>query len=261
MRLHSGRIVSRVVIGAIIAGLAAVGRADSIFIDFGRTGAETTATGWNNVAATVGGNQNGTTTINGQGTPGTPSVELINSTGAASGVTLSLSFSAAVDTGAAGSGVDYSGPYPAKVSSWPTTALADGFFSQINNGGSTMNMSFTGLDDDLTYDLMFYGARSGTGTALNQALYTVTGLDGATSRTSSVLNNSTQTPEFLGVRPNVGTILVAFTRGSAGTGSLNAMSLTAVPEPTTWALGWLGFGSLGLIVRRRLSLSRTKPCS
>ncbi|GEM_PF-3298173 len=117
----------------------------------------------NNVAATVGGNQNGTTTINGQGTPGTPSVELINSTGAASGVTLSLSFSAAVDTGAAGSGADYSGPYPAKVSAWPTTSLADGFFSQINNGGSTMNMSFTGLDDDLTYDLPGLWAGSASG--------------------------------------------------------------------------------------------------
>lgn len=149
------------------------------------------------MAAVVGGNQNGTTTINGQGTPGTPSVGLIDSTGAASGITLSLSFSAAVDTGAAGGGADYAGPYPAKVSAWPAAAVSDGFFSQINNGGSTMNMSFTGLDDNLAYDLMFYGAR-GTGTGLNQATYTVTGRDGASSRTTSVLNNSAQTPEFLG---------------------------------------------------------------
>jgi hypothetical protein len=219
-------------------GLAFTGQAETIYIDFGRTGAETTASGWNNVAATVGGTANNTTTINGQGTPGTPSVELIDSTGTA--------------TGAAGSGADYAGPYPATVSTWPTTALSDGFFSQINNGGSTMNMSFTGLDNSASYDLMFYGARGGTGTALNQALYTVTGGNGTSNRTSSVLNNSSQTPEFLGVTPNGGTILVSFTRGSAGTGSLNAMSITAVPEPATVGFGLVALGSVFIMLRRRV---------
>lgn len=249
------RTLLPVLIGAAFVvefAIASSSHAATVYIDFGRTGAETTATGWNNVAAVIGGNQNGTTTINGQGTPGTPSVGLIDSTGAASGITLSLSFSAAVDTGAAGSAADYAGPYPAKVSAWPAAAVSDGFFSQINNGGSTMNMSFTGLDDNLAYDLMFYGAR-GTGTGLNQATYTVTGRDGASSRTTSVLNNSAQTPEFLGVSPNNGEILVAFTRGSglSGTGALNAMSLTAVPEPISSVLAVLGVGGLGLFIRRR----------
>lgn len=233
-------------------GLAFTGQAETIYIDFGRTGAETTASGWNNVAATVGGTANNTTTINGQGTPGTPSVELIDSTGTASGVTLSVSFTQTYDTGAAGSGADYAGPYPATVSTWPTTALSDGFFSQINNGGSTMNMSFTGLDNSASYDLMFYGARGGTGTALNQALYTVTGGNGTSNRTSSVLNNSSQTPEFLGVTPNGGTILVSFTRGSAGTGSLNAMSITTVPEPATVGFGLVALGSVFIMLRRRV---------
>jgi hypothetical protein len=225
--------------------------ASTIYIDFGRTGAETSATGWNNVTATVGGTANNTTVINAQGTPGTPSVELIDSTGAASGVTLSVAFTQTYDTGAAGSGADYAGPYPAKVSTWPAAAVSDGFFSQINNGGSTMNMSFSGLDDSLTYDLMFYGAR-GTGSGLNQAKYTVTGAAGATERTSSVLNNDTQTPEFLGVAPVSGVITVAFTRGSSGTGSLNAMSVTAVPEPSLAAGILAAVASVGLFFRQKI---------
>lgn len=230
--------------------------ASTIYIDFGRTGAETSATGWNNVAATIGGTANNTTVINGQGTPGTPSVELIDATGAASGVTLSVSFTETFDTGAAGSGADYAGPYPAKVSSWPAAAVSDGFFSQVNNGGSTMNMSFSGLDDSLTYDLMLYGAR-GTGTGLNQAKYTVTGAAGATERTSSVLNNSSQTPEFLGVAPVSGVITVAFTRGSSGTGSLNAMSVTPVPEPSLVAGITTAGAAFALLIRRQVRSSRT----
>ena len=232
-------------------GIASV-QAETFYLDFGRFGAETSTTGWNNVAATIGGTQNGTTLLNGGGTPGNPSGLLVDSTGATSGVTLTVTFSGTVDVGAAGGGADYLGPYPAAVSSWPSAAVADGFFSQPSNGGNTMTLSFSGLDDNTTYDLLIYGSRGNNGTS---SPFSITGAGGTVNTSiANVFNNSTLTASASGIAPSSGEISVVYGFPGTGSSALNAMSLTAVPEPSTVGLLGLAGGSfLAFLARRRRS--------
>lgn len=235
--------------GVFMAGLGAAD-AETFYIDFGRFGAETSATGWNNVAATIGGTENGTTLLNGAGVAGNPSGLLLDSTGATSGVTLTVTFSGPIDIGAAGGGADYGGPYPAAVAAWPSAAIADGFFSQPSNGGNTMTLTFSGLDNSTTYDLLFYGSRGNNG---SNSSFAVTGAGGTVNTgIANVFNNSSLTASAAGISPNSGEISVVYGFPSTGSSALNAMSLSAVPEPSTIGLLGLAGGSfLAFQIHRR----------
>ena len=79
---------------------------------------------------------------------------------------------------------------------------------------------------------------------------TITGTDGSITYSGSPTHAITLLPGSLGV----GSYVLTF----GGTGPKNAsingsLSFTAVPEPATWALMLLGFGGIGMAMRRRRS--------
>ena len=93
-----------------------------------------------------------------------------------------------------GGGRNYAGPFPEALSELPTTALQDQIFSR----DSPVQLTLSGLDNSLTYDLLLYGATDLVG--LSQ--YTVTGDGAAQTLTLATQNNATETSLFSGIAPN-----------------------------------------------------------
>ncbi|MEM6260741.1 MAG: PEP-CTERM sorting domain-containing protein [Planctomycetota bacterium] len=212
-----------------------------INFDFGRTdsafsasdGAQlTTVAGWNNVTSTDNALAGNTSQI----------ADLVDSTGAATGIKVDFTYVGAASV--AGDGADYSGPYPAAVASLPLTALSDSFFTN-NSGQATMTLS--GLDDGMVYDFLFYGAR---GNNDSMATYAVTGSGDTVEVTiDAVFENASSAPTILGVSPdNEGEITVVIGGGTNPRVALNVLQITErVPEPGSLALLALG----GVLIARR----------
>jgi hypothetical protein len=116
-----------------------------------------------------------------------------------------------------------------------------------NNGGPTgiMTLTFTGLDNSLTYDLV---VGSGFNSDITDVLWTA-GSQSATTD-SSVGANSYVTLSGLSTDGSGNLVIVG-----SGTGSrpdivvVSALHLTAIPEPSAALLGSLGL--LALLRRRR----------
>jgi fibronectin-binding autotransporter adhesin len=87
---------------------------------------------------------------------GGSSVALIHTANASSGWTLSLSKGASGTVGTAGTGANYTGPYPAALSAFDSTALRDSIY--LNNL-CVLTVSITGLDNTRNYNLLAYGGR------------------------------------------------------------------------------------------------------
>lgn len=116
------------------------------------------------------------------------------------------------------------------------------------------------LDPTKTYDLTFYSSHKFS--ADDATVFTVyTDNTYSTPVASVSLNHQTPGSPWLhnqdtvatlsGLSPQTGNILYVGFAGSGGnSGYLNAMSITAVPEPSTFAL-YAGLLALGLIVYRR----------
>jgi hypothetical protein len=253
-------------LGSLLAGLSSSAMGTTILMDFGRSETATVSFNgeqYNDVSIDL---LNNTTapegtlpalhTINGIGT----SLALVDTTGAPTGISLTVARVLNKDAGASGgggnsgAGGDYPGTKPAAVSSFAPSATSDGFFS---NNGNVMAITFSGLNTSLTYDLLTYGGRpAGSAPAEGYELIAGTPSVGDSFQAIAVQDNSTVAPFWGGISPDVdGEIsfllrtdtTVNYTSGTIS--ALNFASLTVVPEPATISL--LGLGGLVLLRRRR----------
>jgi len=215
-----------------LAGSSAM--AATVLIDFGAP-TQTTTGNWNNASGAPGDN------------PAAIS-NMIDSTGASSGIGFAYSETSSGGSGFAGTGANYAGSYPTSVNGLPTSALQDGLF--MNDSAHSVTLTFSGLDSDLTYSFLAYGARGNNGSS---ATYTVTGGNSGAGTISNVFNNSTETVNITGITPNGSDeITFLWTTNSTGSGSaLNLIQITttAIPEPSSLAL--TGLAGLALMLRRR----------
>lgn len=211
----------------LLLTLAAPLHAATIYhIDLGNS-TQTTAGNYNNMSAATAAAPNNIT-------------GLVDSNNASS--TINIVYSVTGSVAMAGTGANWTGAYPATVSSQPASALQDGLYIKP---GATATLTFSGLDNALTYDFVVYGARGNNGGGV---LYTIGANSGSIS---NVFENASTAISFTGISPTAGVItLDALGTGTAGNdGALNYVQLTAVPEPSSAAL--LGLGGLALILRRR----------
>ncbi len=214
----------------ILAGLlsssaahaATIATGDSIYVDFGET--PTIGLGVNNIL-------NGALIV-------TDAIRL--SDGAATGVgiavTRSDSGSTFTDQGAvAGNALNTN----------DSSAYGDAL--GINNANTvTMSITFTGLNDLLTYDLT--GGFSTTDPTVSEKYQTVWNIAGQTPQSSDA------TPvngyiSFAGLASSDGTLTITLDRGVKNHLGVSQLQLTAVPEPSSAAL--IGLGGVALILRRR----------
>lgn len=233
---------------------AAILAGDVIVIDFGKTG-QLTAGNWNNVARDATGasglfpTDTSFTTENPAATAITISGNLIRySDGAATGVnlagrTIKSGTGAFAGIGGASAVADNTLAFPA-TGVIPDNAQIDlSFFNQ----GKTI-LSLTGLDDSLTYNLSLLSkitdARDANTWIANEGL----------ASQQSIVVDPNDTPfvySFIGLTTNgSGVITFSVTTADAGgtaSAHINALELTAIPEPATATLLALA----GLILHHR----------
>ncbi|MCA9248811.1 MAG: PEP-CTERM sorting domain-containing protein, partial [Planctomycetales bacterium] len=234
-RRHANSFGSLTVALAVVllTSSASFATAATALIDFGRNTNLSGAT-YNNVS-------------NGAG-----AVALNATTGGATGWSITVTEDGSGSGGDAGSGADAT-TFPAALSSFATTALQDSIFANAGAGSSpSMTVSISGLDDELTYDLLFYGSRLNGQNVVNQTWSITQGVGGANVLHDS-LDNQTVVVDWSATSTNgSGVIEFTITGANSGALALNFGSITssiAVPEPSSLLLA--GLGVFGLCLRRR----------
>ncbi len=133
----------------------------------------------------------------------------------------------------------------AGIGDYTGTPFSDLSFNDGIYGGATMDLTISGLDDALTYDVLL--AATGPASQNNAVSFVI---DGVTiNSTYNAIRAATLTPmSWTGVSADgSGNLLID--NVSSVTIGLAAIHITAVPEPATVAL--LSLGSLALFRRRR----------
>jgi hypothetical protein len=177
-------------------------------------------------------------------------VNMIDITGAATGIRVEYVGNNIALAGTAGTGANYDVPtdgasYPSVLSGVSVSALRDGLF--INAGG-VITLTFTGLDAGMTYDFLAYGARGNGGTGVT---YTATGGNTENDSISSVSDNGTETVNLTGITANGSNEITFVVTDGGGAGALNFLQITSVPIPEPSSTALLGLGGLAFILRRR----------
>jgi hypothetical protein len=227
---------SRLLLIASVA-LLAFGTASSmaaiIYVDFSPGTASPTApdtTTWNNMVT-----QN-------------TSISLLDTTGAATGITLAnVGFSNVGTSGVSG----MTGTAAAVFGGANGNASVDFFASNADAFGTAI-ITLSGLNLSNTYLITVFGSRATTGSRISE--YRVG--NGVATETLSLeaINNTANVAAFAAIAPSVGgSITLDVRRQTAGDqfAYVNAVKIEIVPEPSTVALMLGGLGSLVAFRRRR----------
>jgi hypothetical protein len=188
---------------------------ETILIDAGIT-TQSTSGNWNNFGAAATGN------------PPANIADLIDDTGASTGISLTYSNPGAVINSMSGTAANYNGPYPGGLFGIPSSALQDGLFRDVD---TSFDLVFANLDTNLVYNFTLYGARGNNG---GQTTYTATGANSAEGVISTVFNNSTEFVTLNNIQPTAEGEIVLKVAGtepdgsfSTDDGSLNFIGITA----------------------------------
>ncbi len=243
---NSPSILTLSIRAALLLASVAGAHAATVLIDFSNLTAEpgvadSNGNRWTSIGSGAGTVANSTTN------------NLISSTGAATTISIGIVFSGNFGQGFGGPGIDGNpGPAPFNFDG-PTPgdprknfAIIDGMYSAYSSAAATV--TFTGLATNTPYDLSLIGGRATSGSDGVITRTTGTGGTGGALLNDGTVLNFTVTSDNSGV--------IAFTFADADPNvanpngaTLNAMSLTQVPEPGMFAL--LSLSGLLLVVRRR----------
>ncbi|MFG0306982.1 MAG: hypothetical protein ACF8Q5_12300 [Phycisphaerales bacterium JB040] len=219
-----------------ICSLAGAAHAQTIGIDFGDLG-NITPGNYNNVDHL----QN-------------PVFNLVDTTGAGTGITLNVT-----DTFWPGSNQSGTGVPAGDAAGIPASATADNLFGSLTEFGGftepTGGITFGGLDATgaTTYDFMFFGSRMGVSDN-RETLYSLTGANSGSAALDTA-NNTSDVAWVTGMRADAnGEIVLSVTAGENNTNSsgfyyLGYIEIGVVPTPASAAL--LGAGALAASRRRR----------
>ncbi len=167
----------------------------TIYIDYGSSSSQTSATGWNNSTGTNWNNGAFFERI----------AEVVDSTGAVTGVSV-------YDTGWVG--------YQTTTSNgtgYPDSAGNDSIYDDTAGGGT---IKLAGLINTNTYDFIFYGSEDSAG---RETSYTI----GGSSVTLINTNNVNNTVTLTGISPSGGVIEIEVKRsGSSSRGFINVLEIT-----------------------------------
>jgi hypothetical protein len=164
------------------AGVAFANR--SVHVDFGINTQQTMLPGWNNFTGA-------------QLVEPTTTLNLIDSTGAATGITLTSVWSAMDnDTGIASTAANFQGPYPDELPGIAQSALRDGVYVR---DGQSLTLTLNNLPANTGYNFLFYGAASNTG---DYSLWTVTGSNAGSDFIADLVNNGDEVATVAGIIPN-----------------------------------------------------------
>lgn len=204
------RILSSLLLPSIALACVHYSLAFPIRVDFGNSSQETSQAGWNNMSA---------------GTGGDPAdlINLVDSSDGATTIDLAYATTGG-DSGAAGGGANYAGPYPSTINTHPQSALQDGLFF----ASDTITLTIGDLDLESKYDLVLYGARGNNGTG---ATFTFTGATVVNGTLTDAYNNASELIEITGLAPNAsGEITILMDTVGAGSSSLNFLELDLSEE-------------------------------
>ncbi|MFC4995106.1 PEP-CTERM sorting domain-containing protein [Rubritalea tangerina] len=109
-------------------------------------------------------------------------------------------------------------------------------------------LTFKNLDDTLRYDLTAVIGQFSGNTSFDGQVISVSGQDSDSFGTVSTAGEPVYT-SLSGLKSTDKTLVVVLSNASTANHALSALTLTAVPEPSTSAL--IGLGGLALIMRRR----------
>lgn len=237
----------------LAAATAQIAGAQSLLLDFGTdssyrgvsvTNPDSNGNFWNGIA------------------PGAFYPDLVDKTGAPTTIDFGISTPVGTDSynGPAG---DTSAGVPETVGATDIDAAALGDLGVINAAydyidGINARFEIQGLDPTKTYNLSFYGSQKFNSNA--STVYSVYTDNTYTTLVASTslnvhqadmpwLHNRDTVATLTGLAPQTSDILyVQFTGSAGGSGYLNAMQITAVPEPTS---ALLAASVVGLAVARR----------
>jgi hypothetical protein len=226
MKHSSKSLIGPVIRAASLLATVAGAHASTVLVDFSSATSE---------PGVADANGNRWTTI---GEAGTIS-DLIDATGATTAIDITADFSR-FSAGLGGNAIDGpAGPAPFDQS----FAVVDGIFSSRTIGVATV--TFSNLAIDTPYDLSMIGGRKTVGVDGTIEVITGTGSGGTLPNDGTVLDLTV-------ISNPVGQITFTFTDfddDNTNGATLNAMSLTQVPEPGMSVL--LSLSGLLLVVRRR----------
>jgi len=228
--------MNHVLTSLAIAALAGAAHAQTVGIDFGDLG-NITPGNYNNVDHL----QN-------------PIFNLVDTSGAGTGITLNVT-----DTFWPGSNQSGSGAPGGDAAGIPANATADNLFGSLSEFGGftepTGGVTFGGLDASgtTTYDFMFFGSRMGVSDN-RETLYELAGANSGSAALDTA-NNTDNVARIMGMRADSnGEIVLNVTAGENNTNSfgfyyLGYIEIGIVPTPASAAL--LGAGTLCAARRRR----------
>ncbi|MEP6684157.1 MAG: fibronectin type III domain-containing protein [Parafilimonas sp.] len=110
---------------------------------------------------------------------------------------------------------------------YPDPVLKDYYFFGSQGGPSTVTSKFTGLDTSKFYNISFYGGSVWSGASNNgSTIYTI----GSQSITLNVQNNTTNTADFINIKPAAdGTVTFIMTKAAnAPSGYINAIVIKSL---------------------------------